>query len=342
MKNFFEDLFTLEFANNHLGDVKRAYQMIDECAYLLNYPLKFAIKFQIRDCESFVHKDHKLRQDVRYIRKVLDTKLEYDDYSKLFSYAKEKGFLTCATFFDEKSIDACKDFQIDIIKIASSDIKNFPLIDEVVKLNKPIIVSFGGCDNDVCDNLVDFFEANNINFAINHCVSLYPVSDEDLNLAKISYLKERYPRHTIGFSTHQKNDNLPKCILMARALGARIIERHIDIEFEGKIKRDYTTCPKDILQLVQMYLYASKTCFQLKEKELLTKEKEAFVIKKFQRGVYSKRDIKEGEVLCKQDFYYAIPCFEGQLTHNDIIEGLTLCNNIKKDEPIMENFVKMN
>ena len=46
--------------------------------------------------------------------------------------------------------------------------------------------------------MVTFFENRHIPLAINHCVSIYPSEDADLELNQIDYLKRRYPDVTIG------------------------------------------------------------------------------------------------------------------------------------------------
>lgn len=344
MENLFEDLFVLELSNNHLGDYNRAKELIVRCADTFKslHGIKAAIKFQLRDAKNFVHKDYRARQDIRYVRKVLDTILEDNEYEKLYTLAKEHGFLTAATPFDETGVAMCQDFDLDIVKIASSDIKNVSLLKSVAMLNKPTIVSLGGADIEDIDNIVSFFQLNNIPLALNHCVSLYPCPDEDLNLEKIIYLNQRYPGITIGFSTHQTNDNLEASICAACALGAKTIERHIDIEFEGKMRHDYTTSPEDIKKIINSYFLAKNMLSSPPSKKITLKEKERNVLEKFTRGVYAKTDLQAGNVICENDFYYACPYLNGQLCHNDIVPGMILSSDVKKDEPILEISVKIN
>ena len=79
------------------------------------------------------------------------------------------------------------------------------------------------------DDLVTFFHNRNIPLAINHCVSIYPSEDRELEMNQIEFLRDRYPSHTIGFSTHEYSD-WTSSMLIAYAKGARTFERHIDIE----------------------------------------------------------------------------------------------------------------
>ena len=45
-----------------------------------------------------------------------------------------------STPFDESSVDLCDEFNLPIIKIASSDINSWPLLERVAKSKKPVIL----------------------------------------------------------------------------------------------------------------------------------------------------------------------------------------------------------
>ena len=49
-----------------------------------------------------------------------------------------------ATPFDEKSVDVCEELGYPIIKIASSDANDWPLIEKIASKKLPTIVSTGG------------------------------------------------------------------------------------------------------------------------------------------------------------------------------------------------------
>ena len=56
------------------------------------------------------------------------------------------------------------------------------------------------------DALVTLFSNRNIPLAINHCVAIYPTEDHELELNQIDFLRQRYPQHTFGLSTHESHD----------------------------------------------------------------------------------------------------------------------------------------
>jgi len=149
------------------------------------------------------------------------------------------------TPFDERSVDLCCDLGIQIIKIASSDINDWILIEKIAKTKKPVIVSTGGSSLKDVDDLVRFFENRHIPLALNHCVSIYPSEDNELELNQIDFLRSRYPDHTIGFSTHECHD-WTSSMLIAYAKGARTFERHVDIQTDGVTVSPYCSLPEQI------------------------------------------------------------------------------------------------
>src|SRR6266478_6061323 len=103
----------------------------------------------------------------------------------------------------ETSVDKCAEFGVQIIKIASSDIKDWFLIEKIATTHKPVIISTGGSSLRDLDDVVTFFNRRNIPLAINHCVSLYPSEDGELELNQVRFLIDRYPENVIGFSSHE-------------------------------------------------------------------------------------------------------------------------------------------
>ena len=176
-KSIFHNLFVLELANNHLGSLARGKKIISEYGQVVKFnKIKAAIKLQFRDVDNFIHDSYK-NMDERYIKKTLSTKLDKKGYKTLVDYIKKNGCLPMATPFDEKSVDLCVEFKFPIIKIASSDCNDWPLIEKIASTKKPVIVSTGGVSEKDLDDVVLFFKNRKIDLAINHCVSLYPSED---------------------------------------------------------------------------------------------------------------------------------------------------------------------
>jgi len=174
----FDELFVLELANNHWGNLERGLRIIHDYGRIVRYNnVKAAIKLQFRDVDSFIHRDFRERRDIRYIAKTIDTRLPREAFVTMLRAIREAGCLSAATPFDEASVDFCTEAGVQLLKLASSDINDWFLIEKIAKTKKPVIASTGGSSLKDTDDLVTFFDNRNIPLAVNHCVSLYPTED---------------------------------------------------------------------------------------------------------------------------------------------------------------------
>ena len=333
-RDIFDELFVLELANNHWGDVDRGLRIVKEFSTVVRYnDVRAAIKLQFRDVENFIHKDFRHREDIRYVKKTLDTRLARDEMATLVEAVRRNNCIRLATPFDEASVDFCEDVGIEIIKIASSDITDWPLLERIAKARKPVIVSTGGASVRSMDAMVTFFENRHIPLAINHCVSLYPSEDSELELNQIDFLRHRYPGVTIGFSTHEYHD-WAASIMMAYAKGARTFERHIDIDTPDHPISPYCSTPEQIVEWFRAFHKAKEMCGGSPNERRRLTPKETEYLDSLVRGVYAKRDLPAGHVLTDDDYYLAIPLQKGQLSCRELITGDPLVAAVRQDEPI--------
>lgn len=338
-KDIFEDLFVLELANNHWGNLDRGLKIVADFSKIVRFNnVRAAIKLQFRDVDSFIHKDFQQRTDIRYIKKTLDTKLCKDDMAKLVQTIRKSSCITMATPFDEKSVDLCVELGIQIIKLASSDINDWLLIENIAKTKKPVIASTGGSSLKDIDDLVTFFDNRNIPFALNHCISIYPSEIGDLQMNQIDFLKNRYPNHVIGFSTHEHGD-LSASMLIAYAKGARTFERHIDIDMNGIPVSPYCSLPEEIDSWFKTFHMAKEICGAIGCIKRIPQDKEIKYLDGLVRGVYAKKDLPEGYVLDEKDIYMAIPLQKGQISCRELMSGEVLIKSCGKDQPVLIDMI---
>ena len=333
-KDIFEDLFVLEMANNHLGSLERGLKIVSEFAQVVRFNnVRATIKLQFRDVDSFVHKNFVDRKDLRYIKKTLETRLADEDLATLVRAIRKAGFTATATPFDERSVDLCVELGIPIIKLASSDLNDWVLIEKIAKTKKPVVVSTGGSSLKDVDDIVTFFANRNIPLGINHCVSLYPTEDSELELNQIDFLCKRYPDNTIGFSTHEYS-NWSNSMLIAYAKGARMFERHIDIQTEGVKVSPYCSLPHQADEWFRAFHKAKEMCGAPGTQKRRPPKKETEYLDALVRGVYAKTDLAEGHCLMDDDVYLAIPLQKGQLSCRELMRGEMLLKRVEKDAPI--------
>jgi N-acetylneuraminate synthase len=293
-RDFFDELFVLELANNHWGKVERGLKIIADFSKIVRFNnVRATIKLQFRDVDNFIHKDFKDRADIRYIKKTRDTQMSRQDLGTLVQAIRKAGCIPSATPFDEASVDLCEELDLPLIKLASSDINDWFLIERIAKTKKPVIASSGGSSLKDTDDLVTFFANRNIPLALNHCVSLYPTEDRDLELNQIDFLRNRYPDNTIGLSTHEYKD-WETSIAIAYAKGARTFERHIDIDADGIPVAPYCSQPHDVDVWFKAFRKAKRMCGSPGTMKRRCEVDEIKYLDALVRGVYAKARSEAG------------------------------------------------
>ncbi|UCV15900.1 N-acetylneuraminate synthase family protein [Quatrionicoccus australiensis] len=331
----FDGLFVLELANNHWGRLDRALKIITDYSRIVRFNnVKAAIKLQFRDVDNFIHKDFRQRSDLRYIKKTLDTQVSRDDYAVMVEAIRQGGCIPMCTPFDEASVDLCVELDVEIIKIASSDLNDWILIEKIAKTKKPVIVSTGGSSLKDIDDLVTFFANRNIPLAINHCVSLYPSEDHELELNQIDFLRQRYPLNVIGYSTHEYHD-WQSSVMMAYAKGARTFERHIDIEADGIAVSPYCSLPHQADQWFKAWKKSVEMCGPPGSAKRNPPKREIEYLDGLVRGVYARRNLTAGQILTADDIYLAIPLQKGQISCRELMNGEVLLADIAADAPLL-------
>lgn len=352
----FENLFVLELANNHWGSLIRGKDIIKQFAKVVKTNnVKAAIKLQFRDVDNFIHKDfkaynskelHNLPKRLRYIEKTSQTKLTPSDFEELVNYIRFHDCIPMATAFDESSVDLCVKFDMPIIKVASSDINDWILLQKIASTKKPVILSTGGANEKQMDDAVKFFRNRKISIAVNHCVSKYPSEDNELELDQIDYLKNKYPNLTIGLSTHEYNDWYSS-MLISYAKGARTWERHIDIPYpKNHIQKEvssYCSLPHQIDEWFKAFHTAQTMCGTSCNERRTIDQKETEYLESLYRGLYLKKNIKKGQKITIDDLYSAIPYQKEikQLSSRNFIARDCIANkNLIKDHPLTESDIQ--
>ena len=309
----FEKLFIFELANNHQGSVEHGKNIIKEMGKIAKkYSLNAAVKLQYRQLDTFIHPDYRNDKNAKHISRFLSTELSKDNFFELVQEIKKNDMLTMCTPFDEESVDIILEHKIEIIKIASCSADDWPLLEKIVKTDKPIIASTGGLNISEIDNLHSFLEHRKANFSILHCVGIYPSPNETLNLNFIDKLIRRYPNTTIGYSGHESPENID-VVKVAISKGAKIFERHVGLPTSEITLNGYSMNPEE----TENWIKSANIAYQiLGSDKVITVEEENSLLS-LKRGVFSKKPIKKGELIKDEDVFFAMPCKDGQLTSSE-------------------------
>jgi N-acetylneuraminate synthase len=335
MNNFdFNQLFTYDMANNHQGDLEHGLNIINAIGKVSkNAGVRGALKFQFRQLDTFIHPDYKQKKDVKHIPRFMETALTKDQYKQLTRTVIDNGMYTMCTPFDEESVDIILDLGINIIKVASCSATDRPLLERIASANRPVIASTAGLSMPKIDRLVSFFETRKVDFALMHCVAIYPTPNDKLNLNQIDVLKERFPHIPIGFSTHEDpNDYLP--IRIAYAKGARIFERHVGMQTKKHKLNKYSSGPEQVAKWIEAYKEAVASCGG--EHRSPAAPDEIASLRSLMRGTFAKKEIKMGQKITRDKIFFAMPLHEGQLTSGDWFDGIEADKNYTPNTPISD------
>jgi sialic acid synthase SpsE/sugar phosphate isomerase/epimerase len=212
---------------NHNGSLEMALQLVDMAADAG----ADAVKFQKRDLPSLYPKalleDENIAEwAFQYMLPVLKSvELSDAQFSAIKQRCEERDIRFMCTPWDEPTLDFLEGLDVEIYKVASADLINFPLLAAIAKTGKPMILSTGMATLDEIERTVAFMGEKGADFALLHCISTYPAPFENLNLNFITRLQEfGVP---VGYSSHERGIAMP---MAAIALGASIVEKHITLD----------------------------------------------------------------------------------------------------------------
>lgn len=333
MNPLFHDLFIFEMANNHQGSVQHGLDIIHALGEVSRkYQINAAVKLQYRDLDTMIHPDFINRTDVKHIPRFLSTRLSKDEFYTLVQAICEEGMHTMCTPFDEVSVDTCMDHGIEILKIASCSATDWPLLEAIAKTKRPVILSTGGKSFSDMDKIYNFMVHRHVDFAMLHCVGLYPVGYEFVQMNCIDKIKNRYPGIAFGYSGHEDPKDF-SIAQMAIAKGASILERHVGLATDTIKLNSYSTDVHDIHGWIEAVQNARTICGS-GQKYISNEELQS--MNELARGCYAAREIKTGEVIRREDVFFAMPCANGQMTSGQFLEGITASRDYAKNEGIFE------
>ncbi|EKD58290.1 MAG: hypothetical protein ACD_56C00156G0003 [uncultured bacterium] len=299
-----------------MGNVTHGEKIIQEFSvFLKKFPFQLGFKFQYRHLDSFIHADYQNRLDLKYVKRFSETRLSPEDMQKLQRTAKNCGFVTICTPFDEPSVDLIEEHGFEIIKIASCSMTDWPLLEKIAQASKPIIFSSAGASLEEIDRVVSFFEHRKKDLALMHCVGEYPTPKSRLELNQIDLLRSRYPNIQIGYSTHEDPGN-DDSIKIAIAKGAFLFEKHVGLPTKDIKLNAYSAHPGQIM----MWLEAAREAFEMcgvKGQRHAISESEKNSLLELRRGSFAAKPIKAGQKIHGSDVFFCIPTLKEQITAND-------------------------
>jgi N-acetylneuraminate synthase/sialic acid synthase len=329
------DCFVIaEIGHNHQGSVEKAKELFraaKDCGV-------DAVKLQKRDNRTLFTReafdapyDNENSFGPTYGAHREALELGRDDYAELQDYARQLDLTLFATAFDVASADMLAELDVPAFKIASGDLRNTPLLRHVAGLDKPMVLSTGGATLDDVDRAVDAVRQLNDQICILQCTAAYPAAVEELNLAVITTLRDRYPDAVIGLSDHQDGIAMS---LVAYMLGARVIEKHFTLSHALKgTDHAFSLMPEGMRKLVRDLRRVPDALGDGVKRPLPT---ESRPLEKMGKKLVAARELPAGHVLGSDDIAIKSPADGGLPPYElDNLVGRRLTRPLEPDEAVV-------
>lgn len=311
-----------EIGGNHEGDLELAYELgLQAIEAGADY-----IKYQVYTADGLVNP---LLSPARY-NHFKRLSLSSESYINLAKRIKEAGGNFLASIWNIEDIELFASY-MDFFKIGSGDLTCYPILKEITKTKKPIVLSTGLSSLKDVVKAVEFiksydelYHTDKAMISIMQCTSMYPTETKDLNLSVITNYKELFKGHNIGYSHHHL-ESWP--IDVAYSLGANLIEFHFTHDKSIETFRDHqlSLTKNEVLDLKNrldnIYQAMGNSI-----KEQTESEVNANHIEEFRRGAYLNKNIRSGMIITEEDLVYlrpekGIPASEniiGRIANKDI------------------------
>ena len=328
-------LLIAEISANHCGSKKKFLQ------HIISAKKSGADLIKIQTYETLdmtISKDYKIKsgtwKNLNLSKLYTKAQTPYDWHYEAFKLAKKLNVVLFSTPFNLRGLNFLKKFNPPIYKVASFEITDLNLINEIAKCKKPIILSTGLSNVSEIKKAIKIIKKHHTKIILLHCISGYPTPEEEINLKTINFLKKKFKVNFFGISDHTKNID---AAALASTMGISIIEKHFILDKKLKSPdASFSITPKEFLNLKNKVIKYNKILgiekFKRSYSELSNKV--------FRRSIFVIDNIKKGEKFTKKN----IACFRpliglGSEDYFTVI-GKKSKVNLLKNSPLLKSHVK--
>lgn len=283
----------VEACVNHQGNFNTAKKMI----YAAKKAGAQCIKFQHHIVseemlEKNVPKSSNFKKTLSEV--IEETNFNLEQHKRLKNLSEKIGLIYLCTPFSIKAAKELDKLGVKAFKTGSGELTNFPFINEIAKIGKPMIVSTGMSYPEEITETVKIIKKHNTPLALMHCVSAYPCPYEIMNLNFINDLSKKY-NVPIGLSDHTPSIYNA---LGAVSLGAQLIEKHFT--FDKRQKGPDHKSSIDNNELIELIRGINANFLARgKEKKIFKEEKQ--IVAWARESVVTTKHIKKNEKLTKKN-----------------------------------------
>ena len=319
-----------------IAEIGSLFKNFEEAKRLVDSAIEIgidAVKFQTFEADTITTKNNlfnmkntgKISQYELFKKCEISKELQIE----VTNYANKKGITIFSAPSHIKDLDIMKKMNLPIYKIGSDLACHIPLLKEVGKIGKPIILSTGMCSLEEIKNSVDaILSTGNNQLIILHCVSDYPNKPEETNLNAILTLKKEFDL-PVGLSDHNIGWSIS---FGAISMGANLIERHFKDPSNASAPDDIVALDKEqfssLIESTRLIEKAKGNGIKIPTNS----EKKNAITNRV--SIISMVEIKAGQTITKNSIDIRRPGTGIHPIHFDSIIGRKVKIDIQKEEPI--------
>lgn len=325
-------LIIAEAGVNHNGDIKIAKKLIDQAKVCGADIVKFQTfnpkKLVAKNAEMANYQKENLGIEETQEEMLQKLSLKQEEFIELADYCKKVGIRFLSTPFEIESIKFLNGL-VDIWKIPSGEITNYPYLVEIAKTGKRVLLSTGMSSMEEVSNAVEVLKAFGAGeIVLLHCTTNYPTPMEDVNLNAMLTMKKQF-NCEVGYSDHTKGIEVA---IAASAMGASVIEKHftIDKSMDGPDHKASIE-PQELKEMIDSIRNIEKALGSGIKKP---SESEMDNINIVRKSIIAKRNIQAGEILSEENITTKRPGYGISPMHWNEVIGTRAIRDFTEDELI--------
>ncbi|HKJ75418.1 MAG TPA: N-acetylneuraminate synthase family protein [Alphaproteobacteria bacterium] len=319
-------LLIAEIGGNHEGDFETAKDLTRKAIEAgPDY-----VKFQLYRGDSLVSPVESPDRNAHFKR----FELSREQHIELAEMCAQAGVGYMASVWDLEMLEWI-DPWLSVYKIGSGDLTAFPLVREMARRGKPIILSTGLANFDEVLQTVAQIQAVDGGYSkperlcLLQCTSMYPISEREAELRVMDVLRQK-TGVAVGYSDHTEGG---LALRVAAAMGAEVLEFHFTDKREGRTFRDHkVSLTGDELDELREDLQRINALRGSGTKVPQPAEVEEGHVVSFRRAVYLTKDLEVGERIKPEDVTLLRPNHGIDARDADYVVGGTVCERVRPYE----------
>jgi pseudaminic acid synthase len=333
-------LIIAEMSGNHNQSLEQALKIVEAAAKSGAHALKIqtytpdTMTLNIENKEFKIDDKDSLWNGKNLYHLYQQAYTPWEWHKPIFERARELGLIPFSTPFDETAVDFLEELDVPMYKIASFENNHIPLIKKAAATGKPLIISTGMATiQELNETVRAARDAGCNDLVLLKCTSTYPATPENTNITTIPHMSELF-KCQVGLSDHTMGIGVSVASI---ALGATVIEKHFTLSrADGGVDAAFSMEPAEmnalVLETQRAWEALGKVTYGPTEKELKSM--------KFRRSLYIIKDLKNGDILTKENLKVIRPGYGLPPKYYEQLLGKTVQKDVSAGTPFDWSILK--